>query len=239
MTYTSLIHPVIASEPQPRRRLPRTLIGYIERSPYIRLAAQGVQSLGLRTGLLDYHPPVPEDEYWGPTAEADLEHIGNLEDVCRYSVLVGFISYFGNRPRILDVGCGKGHLRARMNGVDFARYVGIDPSSVAIDAAQTLADERTSFAVGTAEEAELSGFDIVVSNEVFYYFSDPIGFLSRLHDSMSPGGLLLTSMWRHGVDGYLWGLIDERFERLDLVSFRNTASGVAQRGWRVGCHRRR
>jgi len=238
LKYSALPPSKILLESVPGRRLRETVVSHLGRSPILRFAAQSVQSFGLRARLLEYHPPVPEEEYWGPSAETDLEHIGDLKDVCRYSVLVGFMSYFSEQSHVVDVGCGKGHLRARMTGVRFARYVGIDPSPVAIAAAQRLADERTSFAVGKAEDVDLSGFDIVVSNEVLYYFPDPNSFLSRLHDAMSPGGLLLTSMWRHGVDGYLWRLIDERFERLDLVSVRNSASGIAQRGWRVGCHRR-
>jgi hypothetical protein len=79
---------------------------------------------------------------------------------------------------------------------------------------------------------------VVVSNEVLYYLPDPVRFLDRAREGLPPKGLLLTSMWRHGVDDYLWRLVDERFERLDMVEVRNPASRIARQGWRVACHRR-
>jgi SAM-dependent methyltransferase len=206
--------------------------------PGARFAGQTAQRIGIRAGLLGYRPPSPETDYWVPTVTRDLEYIGGLQELCRYSLLVGYMVYFGGAPRILDIGCGKGHLRARMAGLEFTRYVGVDSSAVAIGAAQSLADDRTTFVQGDAESVDLTGFDVVVANEVLYYLADPGSFLCQLHAALAPEALLLTSMWRQGVDDYLWRLIEQRFERLDLVHVRNMASGITDRGWRVGCHRR-
>jgi len=192
----------------------------------------------MRTGVLPYEPAAYTQEPWATGATGgDLDYIAGIGEVFRYSLLLGYISYFGGRPRILDVGCGKGHLRARMAGLDFAAYVGVDRSAMAIAEAMAMADDRTSFVVGDVVIEEV--FDAIVCNEILYYFDDPASFLDQASDHLSPGGLLLTSMWRHGVDDYLWGLIDRRFERIDLVEVRNPASRIARRGWRVACHRRR
>lgn len=224
--------------PDRRRRALGSALVRLDAVPAARFAAQTAQRLGIRVGLLGYRPPSPEADYWAPTVARDLEYIGGLQELCRYSLLVGYMVYFGGRPRILDIGCGKGHLRARMAGLEFTRYVGVDSSVVAIGAAQELADERTTFVQGDAESVDLTGFDVVVVNEVLYYLADPDSFLGQLRASMPSQALLLTSMWRQGVDDHLWRLIDERFDRLDLVHVRNLAGGITERGWRVGCHRR-
>jgi SAM-dependent methyltransferase len=207
--------------------------------PGMRRATVRMVSVGLRAGVLPYRPAAYVKEPWGRGSEAsDLDYIGSIGEIFRYSLLLGYITYFGGRPSILDIGCGKGHLRARMTGIDFARYMGIDQSPVAIEAAQGLADDRTRFVVADVNTFDLNGFDVIVCNEVLYYLPDPAQFLDKVRDELSPGSLLLTSMWRHGVDDYLWGLVDERFERLDLLEIRNPSSKIAKRGWRIACHRR-
>ena len=206
--------------------------------PALRVAAMQLTSLALRAGVMPYRPAAYVGEPWGESDVSDLDYIGDIGEVFRYSLLLGYITYFGGRPHILDVGCGKGHLRQRMAGTEFGLYVGVDPSPVAIDAARRLADDRTSFVVGDVAAVDITGFDVVVSNEVLYYLPDPERFLDRVRAGLPPKGLLLTSMWRHGVDDYLWRLVDDRFERLDMVEVRNPASRIARRGWRVACHRR-
>lgn len=222
----------------------RSMAGAVARRlqwvPGMRRATAEAVSLGLRAGLVPYRPAAYVREPWGEGPEAsDLDYIGDISEVFRYALLLGYISFFGGQPSIVDVGCGKGHLRARMTGLDIARYVGVDPSPVAIEAAQRLADERTTFVVGDAEGVDYSEFDVVVCNEALYYLPRPVVFLDLVKDNLRSGGLLLTSMWRHGVDDYLWSLVDERFERLDLVEVRNPTSRIARRGWRLACHRRR
>lgn len=209
--------------------------------PGVRRATTNLVSLGLRTGFVPYRPAGYAGEPWAPAdaTGGDLDYIGSLSETFRYSLLLGYISYFGGHPRILDVGCGKGHLRARMTGIDFARYVGVDRSEVAIDAAGTVADDRTTFLATDVETLALDDFDVVVLNEALYYLNDPVTFLDRVRDALPTGGLVLTSMWRHGVDDYLWQLLDARFERLDLVHVHNPATDIAKRGWRVACHRAR
>jgi SAM-dependent methyltransferase len=72
-------------------------------------------------------------------ATGSLAHMGELNDLARYSLIIGYVELLGGRPEILDVGCGPGLLRARLERVPFARYVGIDPVEDVIRRAARLA----------------------------------------------------------------------------------------------------
>jgi 2-polyprenyl-3-methyl-5-hydroxy-6-metoxy-1,4-benzoquinol methylase len=135
------------------------------------------------------------------------------------------------------VGCGSGLLRARMAGVPFAAYTGVDPTAAAIDQAAPLADERTTFRRADPLHDDLGRHDVVVCNEVLYFSARPERLVERLGEAVAPGGHLLTSIWRHPGDTTLWRWIDERYERLDRVALRNPGNGFAPRGWQVACHR--
>jgi 2-polyprenyl-3-methyl-5-hydroxy-6-metoxy-1,4-benzoquinol methylase len=140
---------------------------------------------------------------------------------------------------ILDVGCGTGLLRARLERVPFTRYVGIDPVEDVIERAGPPADERAQFVVGDLLTAELGAFDLVVSNELLYGVRDPFALIDRLEELVRPGGHLVTSMMRHDGDRQLWRRLDESFDPVDAVEVRNRANRRAFKGWRVALHRRR
>src|SRR5438876_6993820 len=63
------------------------------------------------------------------------EYMKCLEEVGRYSLIAGYIHYLKPGGSILDVGCGEGILQQRLNLDGISKYVGIDISKVAIDAA--------------------------------------------------------------------------------------------------------
>jgi SAM-dependent methyltransferase len=221
----------------------RSLIGRLRRLPPCRAArslAARSKRVGLDAGLVRYRTQPWSDDKWNRGyAQGQLDYFAGLDELPRYSMLIGYMLYFGGSPEILDVGCGQGLLRARLDGVRFSRYVGIDPSSAAIEHAQQLSDERTRFVVGDLQTADLGDFDTIVLNEVLSIVSDPAALLDRTVELLRPGGRLLTCNWRHPGDGQLWQMIDDRFEHADLVEVYNPANAIAVRGWRMTCHLRR
>jgi len=197
-----------------------------------------VRNVGVRAGLLPYRRPYElQTSVWDRDyGRGKLDFYGDLDELARYSILVGYVKFLGRGQSILDVGCGVGLLRERLEGVEFGRYLGIDPSAAAIESAGHLADDRTSFAVAEASVAELGQFDVVVCNEVLYVVPDTEALLDQIHQLVRPGGHLLTSIWRHSGDVALHRWLDSRFELADAVELRSlTRSG---RRWRLACHRR-
>jgi 2-polyprenyl-3-methyl-5-hydroxy-6-metoxy-1,4-benzoquinol methylase len=211
-----------------------------------RQGARAATAMGRRLGVLPHQP-----ERWSPEQWTDaygsgaLEYYGTLDELARYSLLVGYVGFFfppepdGPAPRVLDVGCGTGLLRARLEGARVGEYVGIDLSPTAIDSAERRRLPRARFLVGEVDGLELGRFDVVVLNEMLYYVEELELFLDRLGQLLEPSGLLLVSMWRHPGDRSLWRTVDEHFPLVDRVEARNRGNELNPRGWIVSCHRRR
>ena len=211
-----------------------------------RKGARVAADVGRRIGVLPHQPERwSSDEWTDAYGSGRLEYYGTLDELARYSLLVGYVGFFfppgpdRSAPRVLDVGCGTGLLRARLDGTGVGDYVGVDLSPTAVEAAERRRLPRSRFVVGDAAALDLGRFDVVVLNEMLYYVDDVDGFFERLCDLLEPSGLLLVSMWRHAGDRSLWRSVDERFPLVDRVEARNRANEVNPRGWLVSCHRRR
>ncbi len=207
-------------------------------------AAHRLDTWGRTLGVLPYRPEQRSTQEWTAAYQAGaLGYYGRLDELARYSILLGYISWASaarsdHPPSVLDVGCGTGLLRERLEGVPFSEYVGVDLSEAAIDAARSRAHPRSRFVVGDAADLDLGRFDVVVLNEILYYAADPAAFLRRMGAALEPDGLLLVSMWRHPGDRTLWRTVDSVFPVVDRVEVRNRANPANARGWTVACCRR-
>jgi len=117
-------------------------------------------------------------------------------ELARYGVLAAFCERLTPCRRVLDVGCGEGILRELLRRRDDQRYLGIDVSEVAIEAARRRAAVGDEFRVADAETFETEErFDAVVLNESLYYFHDPLGQAGRYLGLTADGGVLIVSMF--------------------------------------------
>ena len=211
-----------------------------------RQGARAAAAAGRRLGVLPHQPERWSTDQWTDAyGSGQLEYYGTLDELARYSLLAGYLGFFfppgpdRTAPRVLDVGCGTGLLRARLDGSGIGDYVGVDLSEAAVEAADRRRLARSTFRVGDAASLELGRFDVVVLNEMLYYIEDVEGFFDRLTELLEPSGLLLVSMWRHPGDRSLWRTVDDRFPLVDRVEARNRSNELNPRGWIVSCHRRR
>lgn len=207
----------------------------------IRQIRTRVYGIAVRAKLLPYRPfgalpPAGVDELW---QSGYYDYFDELGELPRYSILLGYLRHLGERPTILDVGCGTGRLRDRIDGIDFTRYVGTDLSRAAIERARSLEDERTEFVLADRVSRDLGTFTIVVCNEMLYTVPDAGALLADIDAVLEPGGHLLASNYRHRGDVGLHRMITDRFDLIDAVEVRNAGSDDARQGWRITCHRRR
>lgn len=196
-----------------------------------------VNDLGVRAGVLPYRRRwVLDAADWDREYERGvLDYYGDLRELARYSVLIGYLRARGGAPSVLDVGCGVGLLRERLPADAVGRFVGTDPSEVAIARARE-AHPGDEFAVTDMPDVALGPFDVVVCNEMLYYAEDLDALLARLHDLLVPGGWLLSSIVRHPGDMTLHRALDQRFSQRDAVVVQSrTGPGNA---WRLACHER-
>jgi 2-polyprenyl-3-methyl-5-hydroxy-6-metoxy-1,4-benzoquinol methylase len=196
-----------------------------------------VRDLGVRAGVLSYSRRwVLSAADWDREYDKGvLEYYGELRELARYSVLIGYLREQGGALDVLDVGCGVGLLRGRLRDDEVARFVGTDPSSVAVQRARE-AHPADEFVVAELPDVALGPFDVVVCNEMLYYVDDLDALLVRIGELLKPGGRLLTSIVGHPGDVTLHRALDERFERLDAVVV-CSESGPGN-AWRLACHRR-
>lgn len=90
---------------------------------------------------------------------------------------------------ILDLGCGTGHLTAKLRDSG-TRVLGQDASDrMIVEARQRYGGEGSDFRVGRVEELEFGEhFDGIFCNSAFQWFTDPPGILRRCLRALKPGG---------------------------------------------------
>jgi len=215
---------------------PRRAIDHLAGNLRRRFAWE-VRAFGIKYRLLRYRPDRWSVEMWEHAySEGTFDFMRNLYELPRYSVLIGYVRTLAAAPAILDIGCGVGILREMLDSTDFTSYVGVDVSAEAIKSASRLADKRTRFTVGDATTIDLPRADVIVLNEIIYYAPSPHALLERVASVARPGGLVLTSIWRHPGDETLWRLLDREFRLVAACQIGAEMNPYNRRGWRVSCH---
>ena len=100
----------------------------------------------------------------------------------------------GERPEILDAGCGSGGMTRFLER--YGRVTGVDLAPVAIDLARRRGVRRLARgSVGTLPFATTS-FDLVTSFDVLYHLAvdDDAAAFAELHRVLRPGGVLLVRL---------------------------------------------
>jgi 2-polyprenyl-3-methyl-5-hydroxy-6-metoxy-1,4-benzoquinol methylase len=185
----------------------------------------------LRNGLLRLLKPpeqfFPDQARWDREyASGGWEWLKSEDERLHNHIIAAYCARFGRDAAILDVGCGEGVLHDMLARSGYRRYVGIDISPTAIERMASRRDSRTRFLVANAETLALPDqFDIVVINEVLYYFRDPLAVLTRLGAMISAGACIIISMADVGFRATLrhqklWQDIETVMPMLDGISLR-------------------
>jgi len=156
------------------------------------------------------------------------DYLWGAAELPRFSVVVGRCHELNPAARILEIGCGEGILRARMDRSRIARFVGVDLSREAIRrATEAGSDDSTAFVCADATTyVPDEQFDIVVFNECLEYFDDPIGVARRYEASLAEGGAFVVSMFagRHTArTRRIWKGLDAAYRPADSTRVTNHA----------------
>lgn len=91
---------------------------------------------------------------------------------------------------VLDVGCGTGHLAARISQITSGRVAGIDPSPGMIaEARSKYSSERIPFQVAAVEDLVAEGeFNVIFCSSALQWFRDPKRALGACRRALRPGG---------------------------------------------------
>lgn len=161
-------------------------------------------------------------------AHGKWDYLRGLDELGRFSVLVGYCHFLKPGGRILEIGCGEGILQERLDPARCSRYVGVDVSAEAVRRANARAgDGKTVFVCADAalwqpEET----FDLVVFNECLEYFDDPLAVVRRYEPALAPGGAFLVSMFT-GVETArtlrIWRWLESVYAVADATRVTNRA----------------
>lgn len=99
----------------------------------------------------------------------------------------------GARHRVLDVGCGDGHLTAELAAKVRETAIGCDVDEAAITAARQAYPEL-SFAVSQAEKLPYGDaeFDVALCHFTLLWATDPVALLAEMRRVTRPGGVVVA-----------------------------------------------
>ncbi|HET7105403.1 MAG TPA: methyltransferase domain-containing protein [Candidatus Acidoferrum sp.] len=119
--------------------------------------------------------------------------------------------------RILDLGCGTGHLAAKIAETG-AHVVGIDRSPEMIRQAKEKYPALR-FEVMDAREIRLDGsFDAVFSNATLHWIKEPELAIAGIRNALRPGGRFIAEFGGKGNTGELMKAIERGWAKLQSVN---------------------
>jgi 2-polyprenyl-3-methyl-5-hydroxy-6-metoxy-1,4-benzoquinol methylase len=164
------------------------------RMPGVQHAATAIRNWERQEGKGDV--PMVKQLWESQYRHGFWNYLSDADEVPRYSVLAGYLTYFRPGGSVLDVGCGAGILQERLGSQHYSKYVGLDVSEAAITQASARADDRTCFIRAEAEGyIPREAFDAIVFNESLYYFESPLDVFERYWRSLQPAGIVVTSLF--------------------------------------------
>ncbi|OIN58152.1 class I SAM-dependent methyltransferase [Arsenicibacter rosenii] len=144
---------------------------------------------------------------WNYQYDKGLWHgLKALDELGRFSVVVGYIKFLKpDQPDILEIGCGEGLLQQRLQQQNYGRFVGLDISDRAIDAARADADPKCTYLVADMDRYTPEGtFDMIVFSESVYYSKHILKTLQRYSQFLKPDGLFLITINQHKHSDTYW-----------------------------------
>ncbi len=139
------------------------------------------------------------DEYLESDPYTVEENINSEFHTHRFEVTLELVreavSSIKGAPKILDLGCGQGHITEKIReAFSDGEVTGLDYSVSAIEYAHKHFP-KNDFSVGDAYHCPYTDgyFDIVVCNNIWEHVPDPLYLLSRIKRSIKSGGYLIVS----------------------------------------------
>jgi SAM-dependent methyltransferase len=111
--------------------------------------------------------------------------------------IMALLDKYDDRPKILDLGCGKS-MNIGLTAGTYRHYHGVDISMSAIQTARKLARPDTSFEVADILRYETGQrYGVILLREVLYYLpAEKVAeFLRRIEGFLEPAGKIFIQLW--------------------------------------------
>ena len=161
--------------------------------------------------------PIPQTLWEEQYTSGHWNYLHSLDELGRFSVMIGYLRTLKPDGAVLDIGCGEGLLFERMQQAG-TQYLGIDISSAAISKARSRG--TGAFLCADAERfVPTEDYDAILFNESLYYFVDPIGAVVRYAAALRPGGIMIVSTFLRSRRGRaILRALKRKFTVLDETS---------------------
>jgi 2-polyprenyl-3-methyl-5-hydroxy-6-metoxy-1,4-benzoquinol methylase len=119
--------------------------------------------------------------------------LASLDELPRYSILVGWHEYHNPGGSILDLGCGQGILLKKFPNHSFSKYTAIDFSLEAVK--QINQDSKVeAFEADITKYVPTQKYDSIIFNESLYYVKNPITHLKNYFNYLNDNGYIFLSI---------------------------------------------
>ncbi len=183
----------------------------------------------VRTKLIPYKPFVRKVNEWDSEYKSGKwDYLYDKPEQARYNLLISYIThFFGNNASILDLGCGIGILRKKLNN-NYSHYCGVDISNEAIKVAQEFTDSKTEFHTADILDFVPSmKYDCILFNESIYYFDKPLDLIKKYIPYLTDEGMIIISMWDNEErNNKLWDTFDSLLHKVDGIYLRHDSGSA-------------
>ena len=149
----------------------------------------------------------------------------------QFDLTLDLLRGLGHLDRILDVGCGEGHITAEIKRqFPKAEVHGLDYSLSAIRKAHiTYPDISFSVADAVKSPYPEGKFDVVVCNNLWEHVTDPNGLLLRMKDALKPGGsVIISTPSRYRTANLVRAILGRREDSFFMSKYHVTEYTVGQ-----------
>ena len=146
------------------------------------------------------------------------DHMKDLNQLGRYSIIVGYLKMLKPGGSILDIGCGDGLVLEQLDSNDYSKYVGFDISAEAIRRVLKKAGENVEFIRNDMQTYDTSEvFDVIIFNESLYYVGDSkiLGILQKYKHYLKEDGISIISIFQHRRSNNIWKVANSVFTPID------------------------
>jgi len=143
----------------------------------------------------------------------------------RSAIMGMYCRYYSPEGKILDVGCGHGTLADFLNPAQKRKYLGIDISAKAVEAAKKKGVSAKNCDFQKFDST--TKYDMVVFNEVLYYMDEKAA-LKRGAAILKKKGTVIISLYRMKNKRYdrgIWRIASRIFRPIDVIEVSGIAKG--------------
>ena len=163
---------------------------------------------------------LPEDRWDAEYGNGGWDHLRGLEEVCRYSVITGYIRFFKPGASVLDLGCGEGLLLKRFCPESYSHYTGVDLSEGALNLAKGKYEKAVFIKEDVDKYQTSESFDVIVFNELLYYVEEPLKTLRRYDKNLAEKGVHVVSIHNKWRSRFIIRKIKLEYRLIDEVTIR-------------------